>query len=177
MNSQQIAYVNGEFLPESEAKISINDRGFIYGDAVFDTARTFNGKIFFLNDHIDRLFESCKYLDINPVLSKEEYIKLTHEILEKNVTFLQENEDYWVTQRVTRGIRAGDSNQDTTSIQSTIIINCRKIIFRKRAPYFKDGVPLSVSSYRRIPPWAVSPRAKTHNYLNKSHKYVLKNYI
>ena len=50
MNSQQIAYVNGEFLPESEAKISINDRGFIYGDAVFDTARTFNGKIFFLDD-------------------------------------------------------------------------------------------------------------------------------
>ena len=79
MNSQQIAYVNGEFLPESEAKISINDRGFIYGDAVFDTARTFNGKIFFLNDHIDRLFESCKYLDINPVLSKEEYIKLMQE--------------------------------------------------------------------------------------------------
>ena len=166
MNSQQIAYVNGEFLPESEAKISINDRGFIYGDAVFDTARTFNGKIFFLDDHIDRLFESCKYLDINPLLSKEEYIKLTHEILEKNVAFLQENEDYWVTQRVTRGIRAGDSNQDNSSIQSTIIMNCRKIIFRKRAPYFKDGVPLSVSSYRRIPPWAVSPRAKTHNYLN-----------
>ena len=47
MNSQQVAYVNGEFLPESQAKISINDRGFIYGDAVFDTARTFNGKIFF----------------------------------------------------------------------------------------------------------------------------------
>ena len=125
MNSQQIAYVNGEFLSESEAKISINDRGFIYGDAVFDTARTFNGKIFFLDDHIDRLFESCKYLDINPLLSKEEYIKLTHEILEKNIAFLQENEDYWVTQRVTRGIRAGDSNQDISSIQSTIIMNCR----------------------------------------------------
>jgi len=91
---------------------------------------------------------------------------LTHEILERNITLLQENEDYWVTQRVTRGIRSGDLNQDTSSIESTIIINCRKIIFRKRAPYFKDGVPLSVSSVRRIPPWAVSPRAKTHNYLN-----------
>ena len=70
MNSQQVAYVNGEFLPESQAKISINDRGFIYGDAVFDTARTFNGKIFFLDDHIDRLFESCKYLDINPIFEQ-----------------------------------------------------------------------------------------------------------
>ena len=130
MNSQQVAYVNGEFLPESQAKISINDRGFIYGDAVFDTARTFNGKIFFLDDHIDRLFESCKYLDINPIFSKEEYINLTHEILERNITFIEDNEDYWVTQRVTRGIRAGDLNQDTSGM---------KLFLGKELPILKMG--------------------------------------
>ena len=162
MNSQQIAYVNGEFLPESEAKISINDRGFIYGDAVFDTARTFNGKIFFLDDHIDRLFESCKYLDINPVLSKEEYIKLTHEILEKNVTFLQENEDYWVSQRVSRGVR-----QDLGGLSNpTVVIETFPLPLKQRALLYKEGIQLVTPSVRRTPPESQSPRAKVHNYIN-----------
>ena len=77
MQKEQIAYVNGNILPESQASISINDRGFIFGDAVFDTARTFNGKLLFLEDHVDRLFDSCKYLDIDPVLSKTQIIAIT----------------------------------------------------------------------------------------------------
>ena len=62
------AYVNGEVLPESEAKVSIRDLGFIYGDAVFDTARTFGGKVFRLEQHIDRLFHSLRYARIDPDL-------------------------------------------------------------------------------------------------------------
>ena len=46
MSTERVAYVNGEILPESQATVSINDRGFLYGDAVFDTTRTFNGEIF-----------------------------------------------------------------------------------------------------------------------------------
>jgi len=163
MQKEQIAYVNGNILPESQASVSINDRGFIYGDAVFDTSRTFNSKLLFLEDHVDRLFDSCKYLDIDPVLSKKQIISITKEVLNKNISFLGKNEDFWVTQRVTRGLRSGDSGSKNNP---TIVVNCRKIIFRKRAAYFVKGIPLQVSSVRRIPPWAVSPRAKTHNYLN-----------
>ncbi len=53
--SGRIAYVNGEFLPESEARISILDRGFLYGDGVYDASRTFNGVPWRMRDHIDRL--------------------------------------------------------------------------------------------------------------------------
>ena len=163
MQKEQIAYVNGNILPESQASVSINDRGFIFGDAVFDTARTFNGKLFFLEDHVDRLFDSCKYLDIDPVLSKTQIISITKEVLSKNISFLEKNEDFWVTQRVTRGLRSGDSEDKNNP---TIVVSCRKIIFRKRAAYFVKGIPLQVSSVRRTSPSAISPRAKTHNYLN-----------
>ena len=55
MTQERVAYINGDYLPESEVKVSFRDRGFVLGDAVFDTARTFEGKIFRLDDHIDRL--------------------------------------------------------------------------------------------------------------------------
>ena len=56
MNNKRVAYVNGEIVPEIEAKVSYNDVGFLYGDAVFDTTRTFGGKIFRLQQHLDRFF-------------------------------------------------------------------------------------------------------------------------
>ena len=54
--NERVVYLNGEYVPESRATVSISDRGFIYGDAVFDTARTFGGKIYRLQEHVDRLF-------------------------------------------------------------------------------------------------------------------------
>jgi branched-chain amino acid aminotransferase len=56
--SEGVVWINGEFVAEDEAVISIRDPGFIYGDAVFDTARTFNGEIFKLDEHLDRLWMS-----------------------------------------------------------------------------------------------------------------------
>ena len=73
MAQERIVYLNGEMVPESEAKISVRDRGFVYGDAVFDTTRTFNGRIFKLQDHLDRFFNSLKYLRMEPVLTKQEF--------------------------------------------------------------------------------------------------------
>ena len=60
MTQERVAYVNGEIVPESEASVSISDRGFIMGDAVFDTTRTFGHEIFRLDGHLDRLYESLK---------------------------------------------------------------------------------------------------------------------
>ena len=56
MGSQRVAYVNGKIVPESEAGVSINDLGFLYGDAVFDTTRTFDHVLFRFDDHLDRLY-------------------------------------------------------------------------------------------------------------------------
>ena len=94
MSNERIAYINGEIVPESQARVSINDVGFLYGDAVFDTTRTFNGEIFRLTEHLDRFYRSLKYMRIDPGMTKHEMAKITMQILEHNLTLLGQNEDY-----------------------------------------------------------------------------------
>ena len=161
MTQERVAYINGEIVPESEAKISIRDRGFLYGDAVFDTTRTFNHKIFKLNDHLDRFFQSLKYMRLDPGLTKSEFADLTHKVLNANLPMLDENDDFWVTQRVTRGVPTPDGES-----KQTIIIECVPLPFAQRAKYYRDGLSVVVPSIRRTPPESMSPRAKMHNYIN-----------
>ena len=160
MASERMIYLNGEIVPESQGQISIHDLGFVYGDAVFDTTRTFGGKIFRLKEHIDRFYNSLKYMRLDPGLTKERMAQLTMEVLGANLTLLEENDDYWVTQRVTRGVRNDDGPKPT------VIIECTPLPFAARAKYYRDGLPVIVPSVRRTPPESVSPRAKVHNYIN-----------
>lgn len=157
MTQERIVYLNGEFVPESQAVISVRDRGFVYGDAVFDTTRTFGGRIFKLSEHLDRFFNSLRYLRMDPPLSKQQFADITMQVLEANLPLLEEGGDYWVTQRVTRGAPGGSP---------TVIVECVPLPFAQRAAYYRDGMPVIVPSVRRTPPDAMSPRAKMHNYIN-----------
>ena len=160
MANERVAYVNGEIVPESEAVISIRDRGFLQGDAVFDTTRTFGGRIFRLDEHLDRFFHSLKYMRIDPGMTKQDFARLTMEVLEANMPLIEADDDYWVTQRVTRGVTVDGEERPS------IIIECVPLPFRARAAYYRDGLPVVVPSVRRTPPEAQSPRAKVHNYVN-----------
>lgn len=160
MTGERVAYVNGQIVPESEAVVSIRDRGFLQGDAVFDTTRTFGGKIFRLEEHLDRFMDSLKYMRIDPGLSKAELARLTMQVLEANLPLLNADDDYWVTQRVTRGVRVGGEDRPT------VVIECVPLPFEARARYYRDGMPVVVPSVRRTPPESHSPRAKVHNYVN-----------
>ena len=161
MNQERVAYVNGRIVPESEARVSIHDRGFILGDAVFDTTRTFGHKIFRLDEHLDRLFDSLRYTRIDPGMSRARLAELTLQVLEANLPLLDQEDDYWVTQRVTRGTPNGDGGYDPT-----VIVDCQPLPFLERSRYYRDGLPVQTPSVRRTPPESMSPRAKTHNYLN-----------
>ena len=159
-NKERVSYVNGEIVPESQALVSINDVGFLYGDAVFDTTRTFGHKIFRLEEHLDRFFKSLKYMRINPRLTKKEFADLTMQVLETNLLLLDDDDDYWVSHRVSRGVRgAVDSGP-------TVVLECFPLPFTERAKYYRDGLPVIVPSVRRTPPDSMSPRAKMHNYIN-----------
>ena len=160
---ERVVYLNGELIPESSAGIPIRDRGFIYGDAVFDVSRTFNGQPFKQKEHIDRLYTSCSYLRLDPGISKERMMELTMEVVERNSPLLGPNEDYWVTQRVTRGSDPVHPGEEPIP---TVLIECRPLPLAKRARYYRTGIPLVTPSIPRIPPQYMSPRAKTHNYLN-----------
>ena len=160
MTSERVAYVNGHVVPESEAVVSIRDRGFLQGDAVFDTTRTFGGRIFRLDEHLDRFFNSLKYMRIDPGLTKDDFARLTMEVLQANLPLLDDDDDYWVSQRVSRGVRV--DGQD----RPTVVIECAPLPFKARARYYRDGLPVIVPSVRRTPPESQSPRAKVHNYVN-----------
>ena len=157
---ERVAYVNGEIVPESRAAVSIRDRGFLQGDAVFDTTRTFGHRVFMLDEHLDRFFASLKYMRIEPGLSKREFSDITMRVLNANLPLLGADDDYWVSQRVTRGVRVGDAEKPT------VVVECLPLPFKARARYYRDGIPVVVPSVRRTPPESQSPRAKVHNYVN-----------
>ena len=160
MTQERVAYVNGEIVPESRASVSISDRGFILGDAVFDTTRTFGHEIFRLDEHIDRLYESLKWMRIDPQMTKEEMADRTMDVLERNLPTVDEHDDIWVTQRVTRGLRLAGGDIQSAADRPTVIIECFPIPFKERAHYYRDGMPIITPSVRRTPPDAMSPQGQ-----------------
>ena len=164
LSNERVVYLNGEYVPESRATISISDRGFIYGDAVFDTARTFGGICYRLPEHVERLMRSLRYVQIDPGLGAAEFTAIADEVIERNLHLLGPNEDYWVFLRVTRGPNYPDGPGGDKG--PTVIVTCVPLPFRKRAPLFRDGIDVVVPATRRTPPEALNPAAKTHNYLN-----------
>ena len=164
-NRERVAYFNGSIVPESQVLLPFRDRGFLYGDAVFDTARTFGGRVFKLQEHVDRLYRSLRYTQIDPGLSAGEMKTITEEVLERNVPLLDEDEDYWVSQRVSRGLSSWDGEEPERS-GSTVIVECTPLPLKARARCFRDGIDVIVPAIRRVPQECFSPRVKSHNYLN-----------
>ncbi len=162
--NERVVYLNGDYVPESQASVHVSDRGFIFGDAVFDTARTFDGEMYRLDDHLDRLMRSLRYLRIDPGLSKQEIADISREVVARNRHLLGENEDYWVFQRVTRGLAFPDGPGGRAG--PTVIVLCVPLPLGVRAPLFRDGIEVVIPTTRRVAPDALSPNAKTNNYLN-----------
>ena len=163
---ERVAYFNGEIIPESDVKVSFRDRGFKYGDAVFDMTRTFGHKIFKIETHISRFYDSLRYVDIDPGMSEEEMVAKSKEVLEANLDLLGPDDDYWIGQRVSRGVALVGGDMWEHAGGPNVIIECTPLPLKPRARLYKDGMDVIVSSVRRTPPESLSPRAKTHNYLN-----------
>jgi branched-chain amino acid aminotransferase len=163
--NQRIAYFNGNYVPEGEVKVPWRDRSFIYGDGCFDMTRTFNGEPFRVKEHIDRFYRSLAYLRIDIPVKAAEMIEITHEVVRRNKHLLAKGDDFWVGQRVSRGVSAvGDEGWDHTG--PSIIVDCQPLPFKARAEHYRDGIRVIVPSNRRTAPAMLSPRVKTHNYLN-----------
>ena len=163
---ERVAYFNGEIIPESDVKVPFRDRGFKYGDAVFDMTRTFGHKIFKLETHIKRFYDSLKYVDIDPDMYQDEMVAKSKEVLEANMHLLGPDDDFWVGQRVSRGVDLVGGDMWETAGGPNVIIECAPLPLKPRARLFKDGMDVLVPSVRRTPPESLSPRAKSHNYLN-----------
>ncbi|MFB3905758.1 MAG: branched-chain-amino-acid transaminase [Acidobacteriota bacterium] len=151
-------YVNGEMVPWRDARISVFDRGFQYGDGVFEGLRSYDGKIFKLREHVDRLFRSARAVHIKIPLSKDEFGEAIKRVVRENGF-----RDAHIKPQVTRGIawKLGLDPRNTTA--PNIVIPARPIgrsMFDATA-----GFTLAAVSVRKVPAACLDPRIKSCNYL------------
>ena len=161
---ERIVYLNGAFVPESQAKVSVLDSGFNAGDGVYDVTRTFRHKPFKLREHTERLFRSLYYTRIDCGMSLEEMEKTTLEVLERNKPLLGENEDCALWQVVSRGVRSSTGNR--VSGRATVTVYSVIVNFPEFASFYVEGAPLVIPSTRRIPPQCLESKAKITNKMN-----------
>ena len=158
-----ISYFNGNWVKNSEIKIDFFDRGFTMGDAVFDVERTFNGKIFRLEDHISRLFRSLKFARINPKLNEYDFIKLTHALIKKNEKLRKPGQEFVIRQTITRGVPSTPTQGNVTEeLSPTIIIMISLLDLAGYAESYLNGAKV------------IFPNARTYNVTSLDPKF--KNY-
>ena len=159
---EQVVYVDGTFVPQSEAKITVFDHGLLYGDGVFEGIRAYNKRVFKLERHVERMYHSAKAIDLAIPHTREELTNLILETCRRNNVV-----DGYIRPIVTRG--PGDLGLDprkATRGPSVIIIAQPQIALYPKEKYDK-GLRLVTSSYRRVPPQSLSPSIKSLNYLNQ----------
>jgi branched-chain amino acid aminotransferase len=165
MTSERVAYFNGAIVPESEVRVSYRDYGFSVGDGAFDTARSVARKPFMFREHVDRLYKSLAYLRLDPGLNPKQMLDFTLEIFERNLPLLDQHDDYWVTQWISRGIRS--LARTSAEGPATVIIECSPLPFKARARGMQEGLEVvTPGGIRRTPPEAISPRYKSLSYGN-----------
>lgn len=156
---ERIVYLNGQFIPESEVRISLFDYGFQEGYQVFDMTRTFNGRPFKLKEHIVRLFCSLRYARIDPGLSPAQIEKISLDVLDKNKHLLEPNDDYWINQTISAGVgwpQVAPSEKGNV----TVVIYCVPLPFENWARCYETGVHAVIVLTRRIPSQCVDSKAK-----------------
>ena len=162
--AEKIVYLNGSFVPESEAKVSVLDSGFNAGDGIYDVTRSFDHKLFRLREHTARLFRSLRYTRIDCGCTPDEMETTTQELFERNKPLLEKGEEVAVWQVVSRGLRSSHGNRAVG--KATVAIYCISIAFEEFARQYVEGVKLVIPSTRRIPPQCLEPKAKINNKMN-----------
>jgi len=158
MEENWLVYVNGEMVPMKEAKISVFDRGFQYGDGVFEGLRAYGGRIFKLKEHVDRLYRSAKAVGIQIPLSKAEFSEAIKRVVrENNFT------DAHIKPQVTRGTAPKLGLDPRNTGQPNVVIPARPI--GKSMFSAEAGFKLASVSVRKIPAVCLDPRIKCCNYL------------
>ncbi len=160
-----IVYLNGEFVPESEAKVSVFDRGFNGGEGVYDVTRTFGHRPFKLKEHIARLYRSLKYTRIDCGMPPEDIERISLDIFERNKRFLGHEDDLAIWQVISRGVLQPSMRLKPTG-RATIAIYCIPVAFEGFARHYIEGCTMVTPSTRRTPSQSLEAKAKITNKMN-----------
>jgi len=152
-------FIDGELVPESDAKISVFDHGLLYGDGVFEGIRAYNGRVFRLEEHVDRLFQGAQTLMLEIPMSKAEMMRAVCDTCAAN-----DLRDGYIRLVLTRGV--GDLGLDPRKCPkpSVIIIAAQITLYPDQ--YYLEGLDVITCATRRVPPDCLDPALKPLNYLN-----------
>ena len=159
-----IVYVNGSFVDEDEAKVSVFDHGFLYGDGVFEGIKAYNGRIFALDEHVDRFFESAQSLQLTLPLSRSEMKQAIVETVRRNNL-----KDAYIRPVASRGKGALGLDPRSCKKATVVIIVDAEIRHPEDtggSSLSQKGIKVITTTFRRNGPDVLSPRVKSTNYLN-----------
>jgi len=156
---KRLIYMNGEYVAPEDAKVSVFDHGFLYGDGIFEGIRAYSGNVFRLKEHIDRLYDSAKSIMLDIPMSKQQMSDLVVETVRKNNLH-----DAYIRLVISRG--KGNLSLDPSSChQPMVIIIADKVkLFSKEM--HEKGLTIVTVATRRNTPDALNPMIKSLNYLN-----------
>ena len=159
LERELLVYIDGEYYPKSQAKISVYDHGLLYGDGVFEGIRAYKGVVFKLGEHIDRLYRSAHAIMLDIPLTKEEMIRAVIETLKRNNL-----RDAYIRLVVTRGV--GDLGLDPRKCPKPTVIIITDTIKLHKTEAKEKGVTAAITWVRRDSVDATSHEIKSLNYLN-----------
>lgn len=159
MERELLVYIDGEYRPKSRAKVSVYDHGLLYGDGVFEGIRAYDGVVFRLKEHIDRLYCSANVIMLSIPLTKEEMINAVLETLRKNHL-----RDAYIRLLVTRGV--GDLGLDPRKCKKPTVIIITDIIRLHSGEAKENGIRTMLVWVKRDPVDATSHEVKSLNYMN-----------
>ena len=159
MEKELQVYIDGEYYPKSQAKVSVFDHGLLYGDGVFEGIRAYDGVVFKLKEHIDRLYSSAHMIMMSIPVNKEEMLNIVLETLRKNSL-----KDSYIRLVVTRGV--GDLGLNPKKCSKPTIIVIADTISLHKGEAKEQGVTAMISWVKRDPVDATSHEIKSLNYLN-----------
>ncbi len=155
----KLIYLNGKLVDKDEAKISVFDHGLLYGDGVFEGIRAYDGNIFKLKEHLERLYRSAKVISLNIPMEIDDMEKVVVETVKMNNLT-----DAYIRLVITRGVGDLGLNPDICTEPTVIIIADKIALYPEK--FYKDGLKIITASTRRNIPEALNPRIKSLNYLN-----------
>ena len=152
-------FIDGKFCSERDAKVSVFDHGLLYGDGVFEGIRLYGGRIFRLEQHLDRLLNSAKAIMLTVPLTKEQLVEACCETCRQNKL-----KDGYIRLVVTRGVGSLGLNPFRCKNPTVFIIADTIDLYPDEV--YRKGLKLVTASTQRTSPAAVSPSIKSLNYLN-----------
>ncbi|MFN4245932.1 MAG: branched-chain-amino-acid transaminase [Brevinematia bacterium] len=154
-----VVFINGDFYSKEEARISVFDKGFLYGDGVFEGIRAYDGKIFKLDEHVDRMFEGAKAIMLEPPYTKEEIKEIIIETCRRN-----DVKDAYIRPVLSRGIGDLGLNPFLSKKASFVVIVDKLVMYPEEI--YTNGMSVIVASTVRNSLNSLPPMIKSLNYLN-----------